>query len=139
MFRRIVEKRTTSLFFKGESRTEQHHQRDCDINRLFNRLVGGDPTVIRSGGVYADVSEMPSTLQAVLNKQIDGRRAYERLPDSVRNRYGTAEDFFAAVQDPNSRKTFEELGLVEIPKAVEPVKVEVINNSQGEAPKASVA
>ena len=127
-FRRNIDGRKTSLRFEGKSKTEAHHMRDCDINRLFNRLVGGDISVIKRGAVYADISEMPNTLQAVMNKQIDCRRAYEALPDNVRARYKTAEEFYRAVNDENSRSTFKELGLIVEPKPIEPVKVEVINS-----------
>lgn len=139
MFKRIVEVRNTSLRFEGKSLTEQHHKRDCDINRLFNRLVGGDTTVLKTGGVYADITEMPSSLQMVLNHQIDGRRAYESLPDSVRSRFTTAESFYAAVMDNNSRKTFEELGLIKVPQDPPAVKVEVVNPSQVADPNAPIA
>jgi hypothetical protein len=114
MFTRLASKsRKTALHFEGQSRAETHLARQCDVNYLYNRLVGGDTSVLKTGGVYADISEMPDTLQGVLNTQISGRRAYEALPDSVRARYRTAEEFYSAAMNPSNREEFEALGILQ--------------------------
>lgn len=133
MFKRI--RRDVGLVCKDKSRTEAHHLRRCDINSMVNRLMGGDVTVLNNKPpIYADVSEIPDNLQAIFNHQIDARRGFESLPENVRRRYPTAEEFYHAVNDPNSRATFEELGLIVKPTTPEPVKVEVVNKTPDKTP-----
>lgn len=112
------------------TRTQVHLAKFCDINNMISRALAGDNSVFRTGGTFADLTDMPDSLQDALNAQRLALESYNDLPENVKQMYPNPQAFFAASLDPDNRETFKKLGLLLPEEApASPVKVEVINNT----------
>lgn len=80
-----------------------------DIKSLINRALGGDLSVFREDGFYADVTGIPKTYADILNLVNDAKRKFEGLPVELREKFnGDFEMFFATM---GSEDWYNRLGL----------------------------
>ena len=110
----------------GVTKCQRHLAGLCDVNNIVARAMRGDVSMIRSGGQYADLSNMPADLHSALNLGKAAEAAWSSLPDDLKKIYATPEALLHAIQDDSQREVFERNGMLE--KAAEAVKVEVVNN-----------
>lgn len=71
----------------GTSLTAQEYKDESDINVIMKRYTAGDSSVVRMGGVFADVSELgdfSSHLEVVRRATED----FAALPADIRARFG---------------------------------------------------
>lgn len=67
----------------------QSHADSVDIHLILDRFANGEKDILSQvQGFYADFSQMPSTMQEVLNSIIAGEAAFDRLPVQVKDRFG---------------------------------------------------
>lgn len=127
MFKRIRKRIKTC--FRGPSLTEQKWKDRQDVNSIVARCLRGDTSGLKTCGFqFADVSDMPKTLQEMLNRHMDLTSAFDSLPTDAREHYGTPSRFLKALSDENEVANFRKFGLLkEAPSEPTPVKVEVIN------------
>ena len=127
MFKRTRKRIITS--FQGVSLTEQKWKERQDVNSIVARCLRGDDSGLRTCGFqFADISDVPLTLQDMLNHRMSVDSAFDSLPIEVREHYVTPSRFLSALSDENEIANFRKFGLLK-EKAPEPtpVKVEVIN------------
>lgn len=115
----------------GVSLTEQKWRDRQDVNSIVARCLRGDNSGLKTCGFqFADVSDIPKTLQEMLNSRIEADRAFDDLPLEAKEHYGTPARFVSALSDENERPFFEKFGLLKKPvETPSPVKVEVVNPS----------
>ena len=98
---------------EGASLTEQKWRDRQDVNSIVSRCLRGDTSGLKTCGFqFADVSEIPQTLQDMLNCRIESDRIFDQLPEDARTRYVTPTRFLAALYDENERPFFEKFGLL---------------------------
>ena len=100
-------------FSNQVSMTEQHHARDCDINRIVSRYIStGELPVGRTDGQYVDVSMMTSYADA-LQVVEQAESLFSELPARVRDEYQNDPMLLMnAFSDPAQRDKLEALGLL---------------------------
>jgi len=88
----------------GESRTEQCHKDECDINKIMARyqVNGTISHVNKYQGVYADFSDFD--FHAHTQKLTQGREIFDALPSEVRDEFRQSpQAFFDFVNDPANK------------------------------------
>lgn len=74
----------------------QSFRDECDLGKIFQRYANGDVMALnKCQGVYADVSEMPQDIFAAANLLERVEAIYDGLPEHLRARVGSFEDFLA--------------------------------------------
>lgn len=87
----------------------QSHRDSVDIHILIQRFQNGETDVLsKLQGVYADVSELPKSYAELLNKLIDGERAFMELPPEMRAKFD--HNFAQFVQTAGSKEWLEKIG-----------------------------
>lgn len=128
MFKRNV-KACKGVEFSAPSLAARHLKKMADVNNLIARAVRGDSSAFRPGGWYGDISDLPDTLQSILDKQLAARDYYHSLPVEIQSRFTSYEAFLNALPDEQYRDFFVQHGIFHVPSSPSPVKVEVINNN----------
>lgn len=66
----------------------QSHADSVDLNNILARYANGDPSAlnVRTGN-YGDFVGMPKTYAELLNRTLDGERAFNQLPLDVREKF----------------------------------------------------
>lgn len=110
----------------GPSLTEQSHAEDCNINNLIRRYIRPENIPARAGfPSYADVSEVSDYLDCF--EQVRAAEAmYDALPDSVHERFASAQEFLEFAENPENLSALQAMGLANSDgkiTAVEPKKV----------------
>lgn len=113
----------------GVSRTEQKWRDRQNVNSIVARCLRGDTSGLKQCGFqYADLTEMPKSLQEMLNRRMNADSVFDSLPEEAKERYQTPSRFVNALNDENERPFFEKFGLLKKSEPTpDPVKVEVIN------------
>lgn len=103
--------------FTGETRTEQSHRDEVDINKIVARARRG--ILPRFSGVqpnYGDFSSGQDYMDVAM-RVADARSDFEHLPADIRKMFGN--DVAAMIEfmaDPDNREEAEELGLIAKPQ-----------------------
>ena len=115
----------------GASLTEQKWRERQDVNNIVERCLRGDTSGLKTCGFqFADVADMPKTLQDMLNQRLSADAVFDSLPTEAKEHYVTPSRFIKALSDESERSHFEKFGLLKKPEPkADPVKVEVINPS----------
>lgn len=113
------------LGFSKPSKCQRHLAKMCDIRTMIARALSGDVSVF-SRASYADVSNVPDSMQDILNSVCRGREAYDSLSDSVKAVYPSPEAFMSALSNPDERTRLVSLGVFEKVPSETPVAVRVI-------------
>ena len=71
----------------GVSLTDRSELANCDINVIVRRYNAGDDSVVRTSGIYADVSEIGDLAQS-MDTVMRAKRDFAALPADVRARFG---------------------------------------------------
>lgn len=114
----------------GPSLTRTEFQEDCDINHLMARFekTGVISHINQRQPIYADLSEMPDTLEEALAQLEAGKAAFMSLPAAVRREFDNDPvEFVAFAADPDNIDQLREWGLAKpVEKAPEPLAVRVV-------------
>ncbi len=95
----------------------------CDLNTIIARVRNGEMELLNARpGFYGDVSNMPQTLQEMLQTRIDARKMYDNLPSDQREKM----DFESFMKDAGSVDWLKNLGF----KFNEEVKEEVKTDAE---------
>lgn len=87
--RRRVTHPVKSPFANPKAVAQQHLAGEADINQIVARARRGiSPTNVRSGGVFADVSSMPSDLTDAFDRVEHAMDLFSRLPAKAREELG---------------------------------------------------
>lgn len=106
----------------GPSMTEQHHERECNMNHILRkyRKTGLVDHFNRYQGNYSDVTGAVD-FQTALNIVNDGNDAFQSLPANIRNQFqNNPSTFLDFVSDPENTEAMIEMGLAK-PIPQEPV------------------
>lgn len=116
---------------------QQQHKDAVNANRIVEKFEkSGLLPPIRSGGVYADVSQI-GDYQASLEQVARAHEAFEGLPAKVRDRFeNDPGQMLAFVSDSANRDEAIKLGLIEIPSPADPVSAPGAAEPAAQAPKA---
>lgn len=96
----------------------------CDLNVIIARVHAGEFDLLnKAPGYYGDVSNMPQTLQEILQTRIDARVMYNNLPVDVQKNM----DFESFMKDAGSVDWLKGLGF-----KFDDVKEEVKDNAAAE-------
>lgn len=110
----------------GESRTEQHHKNECDINKIMARsLKSGMLPTRGEAGFYGDFTDVED-YQTAVNRVIEAENAFMSLPSSIRKRFGNnPAELLDFMSDENNLDEAVKLGIIPvIEKEIEPVTPE---------------
>lgn len=115
-------------FDDEESAVQPQFKDSCDINQMIARLARGDLSVLKSTGVYYDITNIPTDLQSSLNLQIQVRDFWNADEnDALRKRFVVPENLIDFLSDSKNREEAIQLGILPAPVADAPVEVKVVN------------
>lgn len=108
------------------SLTDPQFLKDTDINTILDRYNKTGVLPVRSGGVYADVSDL-GDFADVMERVNSARREFEAMPSGIRARFGhDPVAYFEFVNDPKNTEECLKLGIkiekVDTPSAVDLLK-----------------
>lgn len=108
------------------SMTDPQFLKDTDINTILDRYNKTGVLPTRSGGVYADVSNL-GDFADVMDRVNSARREFESMPSAIRARFGhDPVAYFEFVNDPRNTEECIKLGIkiekVDAPTAVDLLK-----------------
>lgn len=115
--RKPFSRQRVSISTKGETITQQHFKKECDINNILAKYqkTGLVSHVSKYRGVYSDLSE-PVDYQTALNVVIAAQESFDSLPSSLRKRFNNnPQEFLVFVDDPVNVDEMRSLGLLNIP------------------------
>lgn len=105
----------SDLNFEGDrGLTKQSDLKDCDINKLFEKIAKGGalPDMIIREGRYGDFSEVPD-YQEALNIVKTAQEQFDALPVNLRNKFeNDPVKFLEFVTDEKNMDELEEMGLL---------------------------
>lgn len=106
------------------TRTEQHTARETDLNYLIAKFRPDElaaymaaRTAHRREIIGHDFSQEPN-LQEAKNIIIKMRKAYEELPENIRNQFNSHTDFLKFIDNPSNQEKLIKMGLLK-PKQIE--------------------
>lgn len=107
--------------FTGESRTEQHHGNEVNINKIMSRYMRTGLLPQRGQeGFYGDFSGAES-YQQCLEAVENANSAFMSLPSDVRNRFkNNPQLLLNFLADPNNKEEAISLGILPQPIVDEP-------------------
>lgn len=121
--------RGVRTFTEGPSLTKQSMKDECDINGIMKRfertgLITHNAT---RQAYFSDVSDVPDFAGAV-DVVRKAEAMFMSLPAKLRARFDNdPASYVQFCTDPANRDEMVQLGLVEVPTVVAPIKVEVTN------------
>lgn len=124
----------------GKSLAAQEYKDESDINVILKRYAAGDNSVVRSSGVFADVSQL-GDFQSQLEIVRRATEDFAALPADVRSRFGNdPASLVAFLSDSSHDDEAVKLGL-KVRPTVEPSLAEQITEgvTNALAKKASAA
>lgn len=132
----LPRKSIAGISFSLPSKCQKHLAKMCDIRTMISRALAGD-TSVYSKGSYSDVTNVPDSMQDLLNLATKGREAYDSLPDSVKSVYPSPEVFISALYNKDEKQRLLSLGVFAKKPVDAPVEVRVINPvNEGTNPEA---
>lgn len=106
-------KRVATVFF-GETKTQQQYKDQCNVNKIIAKFKRtGSVTHVRNAaeGVYADLADLPSLMEAE-QVVITARNAFAEVPAEIRKRFGhDPQEFVKFLSDPKNDAEAISLGL----------------------------
>ena len=89
----------------------QSHRQSVELSTLLQRYAQGDVTALNQiGGVYADVSDMPSTYAELFNRVRDAENSFNALPEDVRSLFDNSPvSFWQSIGTPEFASKIAEL------------------------------
>ena len=126
----------------GVSLAAQEYKDESDINVILKRYASGDSSVVRSSGVFADVSQM-GDFQTQLDIVRRATEDFSALPADIRSRFGNdPAALFAFLSDSSNDDEAIKLGLkvrpVVEPSLADQIVEGVTNALAKKSPDASV-
>lgn len=73
----------------------QSYKDDCDIHVLLARYAAGDVSVMKSGGVYMDATQLPTSMHDIFNLMTEQRDKFNQLPLEIREKFGHSFETWA--------------------------------------------
>lgn len=93
-----VVRRKVRTYFDGESKTEQHHKQQCNINTIMQKAYKTGLVPQRRGALCGDFTNRVD-YQTACNKIADAKQDFAELPSNLRRRFhndpGEFIDFLA--------------------------------------------
>lgn len=88
----------------------QASREQTEIDRIVRRAMEGDPSVLSyMNGVYADLTDAPTSLAQAQQIMINAKREYENLPLDVKEKFhNNYEEYIAEV---GSKGWFDKMGI----------------------------
>lgn len=118
------------------SRTKQADKDQTDIHKILDRYnrTGLVDHVAKGVAQYGDFTNV-NEYQEALNITLRAQQSFAGLPAKVRAKFGNDPGaFFEFATNPENHEKLVEMGLANAPApASSPVRVEVVNNSGGQA------
>lgn len=110
-------KPSKGVTFETPSMTHAEFQDECDINRIMDRYlrtgVLSDPLSLQRPMQYGDFTAL-GDYQQNMQKVVEAREMFERLPSAVRERFGNNPGaLISFVLDGNNRDEAIKLGILE--------------------------
>lgn len=111
-----------------DSKVVKSMQDETDIKYILEKFGRtGMLPIVKDEALYGDFSSVPDYQQAQ-NILIQAERQFSALSSDVRKKFDNdPAEFLRFCNNPENKEEMYELGLAVRPKAVEPTKVEVIN------------
>lgn len=110
----------------ASSLCQKHLKRDCDVNVMIAKFLGGDASCLRHG-VYLDCTSVPSDFTEMQNIITRANSVWHDLPDNVRYAYRSPENLIKALDDEQSRHVSQTHKVVS--ESVEKPKVDKDNKN----------
>lgn len=131
---RAASKAATTVV-SGPSKTRQSDARDADINVIVKRFgVTGEVPITKRVPMYGEFETFD--LHVAHERLVAGQEAFMQVPADIRLRFHNDPVAFAAFcTNPLNKDKVKELGLakfVEPPKVVEPTRVVIVGESNGD-------
>lgn len=115
----------------------QAHREETEIERIVKRATEGDISVLNAmNGVYADITDAPSSLAEAQALIIDAKNEFEKMPTEIKEKFNNNSEEYVA--EMGTKQWLDKMGITaELEKAKAP-KTETITASelptaQGEA------
>ena len=118
-----------------ESRTEQHHKEEVDINNIVRRHAGQQELIasIQSLQSYQFDDVTSNDFQEHMNLLLKAKDSFYKVPNEIRKQFDhDPAKFLDFVYNPENKDKLIEMGLANAPVVQEPMQVAVV--SQPETP-----
>lgn len=92
----------------------QSHKEECDINILLQKYTAGDMSVVKTGGQYVDVADLPENMHEMVNYINAQKERFAALPASIKQKFENSFEVWASAAGTND--WLEKMGLNEKPK-----------------------
>lgn len=124
------------MICEGPSMTRQEFTEECDVNNImrnYDRDMLAFLAVARGEPSYVDFSQMPDTLQGVMNFMMDAENAFMQIPAIARREFDNdPARFVEYASDAKNVDKLREWGLAAPAKVADaPMRVEVVNPPAG--------
>lgn len=97
------------------------YREETDIENILARVNAGEIGLLNAReGAYIDCIGMPKTYAEVLQKVIDGKNIFDRLPTEIKNRFG--DDFNTWFAEMGNEDWYEKSGFIQRVERKEEVK-----------------
>lgn len=92
----------------------QSHKEECEIENIIRRAVEGDAYALNAKeGIYADITNCPSTIAEAQQFIINAKEDFEKLPKDIKQKFEYNPEIYVAEMSQNTTGWFEKMGYTE--------------------------
>ena len=95
----------------------QSHKEECEIENIIRRSLEGDYNALNAvNGVYADITNCPSSIAEAQQFIINAKNEFEKLPKDVKAKFEFNPEIYIAEMGGNTEGWLEKMGYEEARK-----------------------
>lgn len=89
----------------------QSHKEECEIENIIRRAVEGDAYALNAReGIYADITNCPSSIAEAQQFIINAKEDFEKLPKDIKQKFEYNPEIYIAEMSQNTTSWFEKMG-----------------------------
>lgn len=96
----------------------QSHREECEIENIIRRSIEGDYNALNAvNGVYADITNCPSSIAEAQQYIIDAKNEFDKLPKDIKAKFEYNPEIYIAEMGGNTQGWLDKMGYTEARKA----------------------
>lgn len=98
----------------------QSHREECEIENIIRRSIEGDYNALNAvNGVYADITNCPSSIAEAQQYIINAKNEFDKLPKDIKAKFEYNPEIYIAEMGGNTTGWLDKMGYTEARKAEE--------------------
>ena len=89
----------------------QSHREECEIENIIRRAIEGDYNALNAvNGVYADITNCPSSIAEAQQYIINAKAEFDKLPKDIKSKFEYNPEIYVAEMGSNTEGWLDKMG-----------------------------